>query len=264
MADALIPAPKTPSGSGESGRWPNNLVRSNEFRHHMPGPGSQRREPGWSLAQARLKTPLSLLFAKVGQPALDLTDADYDDAAAELGVEVEAIKAVAQVETAGDAFEARGRPRILFERHHFHRHTSGQFDASNPIISNSQRGGYGQFSEQYEKLEEAYALDQEAALKSASWGRFQIMGSNHRAAGFATVTQFVTALTQSESAHLRAFVSFVKSNAGMLDALQKKDWAGFARRYNGPAYYVKGYDKRMEKAYDALVTQRAPKAQESR
>lgn len=199
--------PRIPSLNPRSGDQGPSAGRSKEFSHHQPGPGDQRREPGWSLAQARRKTPLALLFTKLGEPVRDLTETDFADAASALGVEVEAIQAVAQVETAGDAFEQRGRPRILFERHHFHRHTQGKYDASNPDVSNAQRGGYGQFSIQYDKLEEAYELDEDAALMSASWRRFQIMGSNFRAAGFTTVKQFVAALTQSEGAHLRSFVS---------------------------------------------------------
>lgn len=197
---------------------------------------------------------------KLGEATRGITDADYQAAATSLGVEVEVILAVSQVETMGDAFEERGRPRILFERHFFHRFTDGEYDDEYPVISNAKGGEYGRFSVQYDKLEQAYGLDPEAALKSASWGRFQIMGANHRAAGFATVTQFVIALTQSEAAHLTAFVSFVKSNASMLEALRKKDWAGFAKRYNGPGYAKRGYDKHLEKAYNKLMQTREGRA----
>jgi hypothetical protein len=85
------------------------------------------------------------------------------------------------------------------------------------------------------------------------------MGSNHRAAGFATVKQFVTALARSEGAHLQAFVNFIRSSPPMLAALRNKDWAGFAKRYSGPAYYVKGYDQSLEKAYNGFVKERADK-----
>lgn len=76
------------------------------------------------------------------------------------------------------AFHSEGRPTILFERHKFHLHTAGKYDVSNPEISNKLPGGYGLFSEQHPKLEKAKTLDKDAALKSASWGAFQIMGEN--------------------------------------------------------------------------------------
>ncbi|MDD4881534.1 MAG: N-acetylmuramidase domain-containing protein [Gallionellaceae bacterium] len=70
----------------------------------------------------------------------------------------------------------------MYERHYFHRLTNGKYSKKHPDISNSLSGGYGKFSAQYGKLERAFNLDPEAALKSASWGRFQIMGNNHQAA----------------------------------------------------------------------------------
>ena len=44
------------------------------------------------------------------------------------------------------------------------------------------------------------------------------------------------------------FTAFIQSNR--LDTcLRNKDWAGFAKRYNGPAYAENQYDKKLEKAY---------------
>lgn len=201
---------------------------------------------------------LSFLFTQCRNPTMGLSEEDYQNAATRLSAEVAAIKAVAQVETMGKAFDDNGRPTILFERHHFHRHTGGKYDATNPTISNATAGGYGKFSAQYDKLEEAYKLDEEAALKSASWGRFQIMGSNHAASGFDTVRAFVLAMTRSEAAHLDAFVSFVDSNKTRVKALRDKDWATFAKMYNGAGYAKGGYDVNMKNAYDAIIAAAAP------
>lgn len=198
------------------------------------------------------------LFNSCRNPERGLSEADYVQAAADLGVEVAAIKAVAEVETAGEAFDDLGRPRILYERHYFHRFTNGRFDKSHPTLSNKSSGGYGKFSAQYGKLEEAYQLDPTAALKSASWGRFQIMGSNHAAAGHATVQAFVDALARSEAAHLRAFVAFVGAHATMKAALQKKNWAAFAKAYNGPKYAENEYDTKMAQAYARLAPPAPP------
>ena len=35
----------------------------------------------------------------------------------------------------------------------------------------------------------------------------------------------------------------------MLPALQNKNWAEFARRYNGPAYAQNRYDEKLAEAY---------------
>ena len=120
-------------------------------------------------------------------------------------------------------------------------------------ISNSLAGGYGKFSAQYGKLERAYVLDAVAALESASWGRFQIMGSNYRDAGFVLVQEFVLALARTEAAHLQAFASLVSANKGLHKALEKKDWAAFAKAYNGKGYKKNDYDSKLKNAYDKFA-----------
>jgi hypothetical protein len=201
---------------------------------------------------------VSFLFNSCSAPAVGLNDRDYIDAASVLGVEVAAIKAVAEVETSGKAFDESGRPRILFERHYFHRLTGGKYSTDNTEISNKSSGGYGTYSSQYGKLERAYKLDPDAALRSASWGRFQIMGDNFRAAGFDSVSEFVLAMARSEAEHLKAFVKFVESDKKMLAVLRKNDWAAFASAYNGPAYKVNNYDKKMKDAYDRFKNKTTP------
>jgi hypothetical protein len=173
-------------------------------------------------------------------------------AAAALECEVAAIRAVAKVESSRAAFDDRDRPTILYERHLFHRLTGGRFDGQSDL-SNPEAGGYGTFASQYGKLERAYALDADAALKACSWGMFQILGQNHAASGFATVVDYVKAMCQSESAHLKAFVSFIKSNSSMRAALRERDWPGFARLYNGPQYHRNRYDERMAEAYSQFA-----------
>ena len=192
----------------------------------------------------------ALLDAQAMPPSV-LQDADYQAAAQALGCEVAAIKAVSTVETPRGPFESQGRPTILFERHIFSGFTGGVYDASEPDISNPVQGGYGLYSAQYPKLIRAAALNFDAALKSASWGAFQILGENFAAAGFGGVEAYVTAMRTGVSAHLEAFTSFVAADAGMLAAIQNKDWAAFAAKYNGPSYKENGYDVALAKAYAA-------------
>ena len=107
----------------------------------------------------------------------------FVDMAKKLGCETAAIKAVVDTEVGiRGAFDSQRRSTILFERHVFSKLTSGKYDKSNPDISNPAPGGYGRFSDQYSRLSRAQKLDNDAALKSASWGAFQIMGGNHRRA----------------------------------------------------------------------------------
>lgn len=183
--------------------------------------------------------------------AAQFAEADFQEAAAALRCEVRAIKAVTAVESPRGPFDAMGRPPILFERHYFSRLTLRRFDAEFPTISNAVCGGYW-FPEpdQYVRLQHAYALDATAALKSASWGAFQLMGDNHAAAGFATVDAFVSAVCQSARLQMEAFVAFLRNDAVLLAAIQQKDWTAFARHYNGPAYAKNRYDASLAEAYN--------------
>ena len=215
-----------------------------------------RRHPSSHPPQAPASTtnPGDTFVPPANADHQQLSDDDYVEAAHVLHCEPAAIKAIAQTETGAEgAFDSQGRPSILFERHFFHRLTQGRFDASDPDISNRHQGGYGRFSEQYPKLERAMKLDHAAALRSASWGKFQIMGDNYRQAGYQSVDAFVDAEKRSVQDHLAALVSYIKADAPMLRCLQQKDWAGFASRYNGPSYRENDYDTKMRQNYERFV-----------
>ncbi len=182
--------------------------------------------------------------------ALTLNEQDFKRAADRLGCEVAAIKAVAEVESGGKTgFLADKRPKILFESRWFHKLTGGRFDASHPDLSTptwvrNYKGG----AAEYGRLGAAIALDRPAALKSASWGMFQILGVNHAVVGFDNVDAFVKAQVESEGKQLDAFVGFVFSHK-LDDELRDKRWADFARVYNGPGFAENRYDKKMRDAY---------------
>jgi hypothetical protein len=226
-------------------------------RHPTPGgppprPGLSARSPsspGTHADHIDSIADIGLLFDGHFTPERGITDNDFLLAASTLGVEVAAIIAVAVVETLGNAFDGQGRPTILYERHYFHRLTQGRFDATHPAISQATAGGYGTFSAQYPKLAEAWQLAPDAALRSASWGRFQIMGNNFLAAGFTSAAAMVLAHARAEPQHLRAFVQFLAHNKPMLGALRRKDWETFALLYNGPGYKKNRYDEKMASAY---------------
>ncbi len=185
-----------------------------------------------------------------------INNAAIDAAAKKIGCERAAVKAVTMTEVGiRGPFDAMGRATILFERHLFHKWTNGRFDASNPDISNRIGGGYGKFSAQYPKLERAIALDRTAALKSASWGAFQILGENYKAAGYASVEDFVTAAKTSLAKQIEGFGNFVLADPRLTTALRVRDWTTFARIYNGPGYKKNNYDVKMRQNYEILDSQ---------
>jgi hypothetical protein len=227
--------------------------------HSVPPPIRRSKPPRHPTSQppetpAARPNPTTGTAPPVAANPQSLSDDDYVNAAHELHCEAAAIKAIAATETGAEgAFDSQGRPSILFERHYFHRLTQGRFDKSDPDISNPHAGGYGRFSEQYPKLDRAIKLDRDAALKSASWGKFQIMGDNYKEAGYSSVGAFVDAEKRSVQDHLSALVSYIKADPAMLRSLQQKDWAGFASRYNGPNYRQNDYDTKMRQNYEKFT-----------
>jgi len=185
-----------------------------------------------------------------GAPA-SLSDADFTAAATRNNVAVEAIKAVAMVESSGAGFDAQGRPKILFEAHHFGPLTRHLYDKTHPHLSchttDEARVFYGRSWDQYERLREAMVLDVNPALEAASWGKFQVLGQNHN--GWPDARSFVAAMYQSEANHLRAFEAYCNANR-LFDAVRRKDWSAFAAGYNGPRQ--QGYDTRIADTYRAL------------
>ena len=182
--------------------------------------------------------------------ATQLTAADIQAAADQIGCHRAVIDAVCEVESGGSAFLRDGRPKILFEAHVFGRLTGGRWTRSHPGISapSWNRALYGSAgAHQYDRLDEAAELDRFAALQSASWGRFQILGSNFRLVGYDDVEAFVTAMCDSEAKHLEAFLAYC-DKAGLTGALRTRDWETFALGYNGPGQ-VAHYAAALKAAY---------------
>jgi hypothetical protein len=100
-------------------------------------------------------------------------------------------------------------------------------------------------------------LDRNAALQSASWGMGQIMGENFKTAGFTTVEEMVTAMVNSENDQLLAGANFMRAN-GMGEPLRQHDWAGFARRYNGPDFAGNDYDGKLHQFYQRYADGNLP------
>lgn len=180
-----------------------------------------------------------------------LTPADFSEAAYILGCDIATVQAVAEVEAPRGGFNPDDTPVTLFEGHKFHKFTGGQYDKVAPDLSYKTwtRKHYGKIWQQEQlRLQRAIALDRQAALRSASWGKFQIMGFNHALVGFLTVQKFVNAMYAGERQHLLAFVEYCKAS-NLVNALVVRDWADFAHGYNGPGYASNQYDEKLAAAY---------------
>ncbi len=179
-----------------------------------------------------------------------LDDIDIPRIGATIGVGEDEIHAVIDVETGnGKGFDARGRPKMLFEPHIFYRElpkAKRQEAVAAGLAYPKWRRDYP--SDSYPRLRAAMKIDPVAALRSCSWGLGQVMGFNHKMAGYDTIEAMVRAFMEDEEHHLAAMVDFIKS-AGLDDEIRRHDWSGFARGYNGSGYRQNRYHLKLASAF---------------
>ena len=194
-----------------------------------------------------------------------ITEQQFEDAANELGCDIPAIKAVNKVESSGGGFLPNGDIKILFEPHIFWRELLALGISPAMVSGNNadilypkwKTGAYGKQSAQHGRLDRAMKINPTAALKSASWGAFQIMGNNYRKAGYDTVENMVKDYKISEGNQLLSFVKYLK-NTGISKHLINHDWVSFARSYNGSGYKGSAtttsddYDIKLAMAYESF------------
>lgn len=175
-----------------------------------------------------------------------------------LDVDTASVRAVLLVESRGNGFLADGRPVILYERHIMRRRLLANGYSRDavaalaqrwPRLINTKAGGYQGGAAEHFRLQTARGIDAASALESCSWGLCQIMGYHWKRLGYSSVHELVLAMEQSEGEQLKAFVRFIQTDPALHDALKARDWAGFARIYNGPGYRKNSYDTRLAEAY---------------
>ncbi len=207
-----------------------------------------------------------------------IKEEQYISSAQAIGCEVEVLKAVVQVESQGSGFLPSNECKILFEPHIFWNLLekygrkpiavlNGNPSLSTVLYEKWKTLPYGKMSEQWDKLRLAAQVDWKIAYQAASYGTFQILGSNFRACCFSSIDDFVKAMTkidpskeytdQDESEHLIAFVNFLHTENLHL-YLRDKNWEKFASGYNGRGYKQgtvdvrDDYSYKLKQAYDKI------------
>jgi hypothetical protein len=97
-------------------------------------------------------------------------------------------------------------------------------------------------------LSRAIRIDRNAAYESVSWGLGQVMGGHWQKLGFASVLDFVSLVRRDVAGQAEVMARFIDKE-GLSAALAARDWAAFARGYNGPLYARSNYDGRIADAY---------------
>lgn len=204
---------------------------------------------------------MALKYPDFKGAAVQLEDVDLPRIAAGIGCGEDEVHMLIDVEAAGDGFDSQKRPKMLFEPHIFYRELGpgAKRDAAVKagLAYPTWKRDYP--SDSYPRLQKAIDIDETAALKSASWGASQILGVNHKMAGYATVQDMVNGFCDDEDDHIEGMINFVKSAAidddlrrlaTLTRATTPDDCRIIAKSYNGTAYEKNGYHTKMAAAHN--------------
>lgn len=195
-----------------------------------------------------------------------LKQKDLALAAERLGVPLASVLAINSVESKGSGFLSNGKPVILFERHVMYDQLlinglsaleTDELAARYPGVINARPGGYAGGTAEHQRLATARQIHDTAALESASWGLFQIMGYHWRRLGYSSVQDFAQRMATSEAEQLEAFVRFIEADPVLHKALRDRKWALVAKLFNGPAYAKNLYDVKLARAFAEFSAQQA-------
>lgn len=176
--------------------------------------------------------------------------------ATRLNVELPALLAVAEIESGGKAFarvNGKNEPLIRFEGHYFDRRLTAaqRKEARAAGLSSPTAGAVKNPVKQEDRwklLNKAILINSNAALESVSWGLGQVMGAHWKALGYGSVSALVNECRASVAGQIEVMARFIETN-NLAGHLRRKDWAAFAKAYNGPGYKKNAYDTKMASAY---------------
>ncbi len=188
----------------------------------------------------------------------------------EIGIDIATAIAVLSVESGGKGFGKKGKVLIRFENHLFHSFWGKYHESTfnkHFRFSSSQRwknhyfrkdtkspweAFHGNQEKEWEVLNFARKLDNEKALRSASYGAPQVIGSNHKVLGYSSAQALLDNFEKDIRFHIIGLFDFF--NPQMIKHLQRKEFTSFARYYNGKGQEVRygGFIKRHYQAFKKL------------
>lgn len=142
--------------------------------------------------------------------AARLDAVDIPRMAARINVPEDRVRAVDETESRGSGFDKLGRPKMLFEPHLFYRMLTGA-DRDKAVAAGLAYPKWKKDypADSYPRMVKAMAINRDAALKAASWGRYQCLGDHYAMLGYASPDAMVRAFMDDEETHLEGFVTFI-------------------------------------------------------
>ncbi len=177
-------------------------------------------------------------------------------AAAKYHVPIATIMAVVEVESAGQIYASvngTDEPVVRFEGHYFDKRLNPEDRARARALGlSAPRSGVvknpAKQADRWAKLiNPAVSINAEAAFESVSWGVGQCMGSHWKTLSFASAADLAAHARSGISGQVDLMMRYC-DKFELIDELQRGDFAGFARGYNGSGYRKNKYDTRMRAA----------------
>lgn len=139
--------------------------------------------------------------------------------------------------------------RRRFEKHHFGKYLRKKVDRTRAVGQNlitkkwtpGQPGGTAIFAR-------AWAINPHATMMASSFGLSQIMGFNHKEAGFRKVETMVDYMARSERHQLDVTMRLMEK-MGVIREMREGDYNGMARIWNGSGYARHGYHIKLQQAH---------------
>ena len=189
-----------------------------------------------------------------------LTDARIAEIARENGIHPAALLAVKLIESGTKSgFLDSGKPQILFEGHVFYKYLKANVKSldmnklcaqyPNIVYPKWDRSKYFGGEKEWTRLEQARKINLKYANYAASWGMFQVMGFNYKTCGCKSIDELVEKMCTSQEQQLLLTLNFLK-NSNLIVPLQKRQWATFAKGYNGPGFAQNKYHIKLQAAYN--------------
>src|SRR5262249_16436047 len=149
--------------------------------------------------------------------------------------------------------DGKPMPLIRWEGHYFYRlipkslqKTAVEAGLASPAVGGVANPGSQQG--RYDLLKRARQLNDEAALSSCSWGLGQVMGGHWSWLEYKSAQALVDDACSGIVGQVRLMAKFIDKSK-LADELKQRDWAAFARQYNGPSYIRFKYNTKMATAY---------------
>ena len=191
--------------------------------------------------------------------AIRLQPGDIANVATLINIPEAALRSVIEVETSGKGFDSSGHPIFLFEPHKFYQNVSKQLlaEAIKQGLAYPRWKGPGSYPKtpalRWQQFQKAVALDETAAISSASWGLGQIMGSEYNEAGYTSPQELLVAFCESELNQVQGMANLIQARGLDADLRGFPDMVHcrhFALRYNGKAYEKNNYHNKLHDAYN--------------